>query len=212
MPAPPTITPDQESGNVTITPPTKGNLDGMDIEYKTPDGTDRKVRVVKGNDNKWKIDGDNPDGVTVAEDTGLVTIPKGKAKEKTEVVAKSTLGEKKAPAEKTTENKNLVPDKTAPNPPTVNVENNGSVTITPPSDEDTTSVTVTYKKADNTEIKVKAKKVDNKWSLTKVDGTSQVDNGESVNETSGVITLKKGSYKTGVEAVSYTHLTLPTTF
>ncbi len=203
MPAPPTITPDQESGNVTITPPTKGNLDGMDIEYKTPDGTDRKVRVVKGNDNKWKIDGDNPDGVTVAEDTGLVTIPKGKAKEKTEVVAKSTLGEKKAPAEKTTENKNLVPDKTAPNPPTVNVENNGSVTITPPSDEDTTSVTVTYKKADNTEIKVKAKKVDNKWSLTKVDGTSQVDNGESVNETSGVITLKKGSYKTGVEVKAY---------
>ena len=203
MPAPPTITPDQESGNVTITPPTKGNLDGMDIEYKTPDGTDRKVRVVKGNDNKWKIDGDNPDGVTVAEDTGLVTIPKGKAKEKTEVVAKSTLGEKKAPAEKTTENKNLVPDKTAPNPPTVNVENNGSVTITLPSDEDTTSVTVTYKKADNTEIKVKAKKVDNKWSLTKVDGTSQVDNGESVNETSGVITLKKGSYKTGVEVKAY---------
>ncbi|EEI82649.1 hypothetical protein, partial [Anaerococcus tetradius] len=52
MPAPPTITPDQTSGNVTITPPTKGNLDGMDIEYKTPEGTDRKVRVVKGSDNK----------------------------------------------------------------------------------------------------------------------------------------------------------------
>ena len=39
MPAPPTVTPDQKSGNVTITPPEKGNLDGMDIEYKTPDKT-----------------------------------------------------------------------------------------------------------------------------------------------------------------------------
>lgn len=197
MPAPPIITPDQKSGNVTITPPTKGNLDGMDIEYQTPSGEKRTVRVKKDN-NKWTIEGKNPDEVTVVEDTGLVTIPKGKAKEKTEVVANSTLGEKKAPAEKTPDNQNLVPDKTAPNPPTVNVEDNGSVTITPPKDEDTTSVTVTYKKADNTEIKVKAKKAGNKWSLTKEDGTSKVDNEESIDEKSGVITLKKGSYKTGV--------------
>ena len=196
MPAPPTITPDQESGDVTITPPTKGNLDGMDIEYQTPSGEKRTVRVKKDN-SKWTIEGDNPDKVTVVEGTGLVTIPKGKAKEKTEVVAKSTLGEKKAPAEKTPEKPNLVPDKTAPNPPTVKVEDNGSVTITPPKDEDTTSVTVTYKKADNTEIKVKAKKAGNKWSLTKEDGTSPVDNGESVDENSGVITLEKGKYKTG---------------
>lgn len=205
MPAPPTVTPDQESGNVTIKPPAKGNLDGMDIEYKTPDNKDRKVRVVKGNDKKWKIEGDNPDGVTVVEDTGVVTIPKGKAKEKTEVIAKSTLGEKKAPAQKTPDNQNLVPDKTAPNPPTVEVDTKtGNLTITPPKDEDTTSVTVTYKKADNTEIKVKAKK-DNqgKWTLTKEDGTSQVDNGESVDETSGVITLAKGKYKTGEIVKAY---------
>lgn len=203
MPAPPTITPDQTSGNVTITPPTKGNLDGMDIEYKTPEGTDRKVRVVKGTDKKWKIEGDNPDRLTVVEGTGVVTIPKGKAKEKTEVIAKSTLGEKKAPAQKTPDNQHLVPDKTAPNPPTVKVVDKGNVTITPPSDEDTTSVTVTYKNADNTEIQVKAKKSGNKWSLTKVDGTSPVDNGESVDENSGVITLKKGKYKTGEIVKAY---------
>ncbi|MDU5503896.1 MAG: InlB B-repeat-containing protein, partial [Anaerococcus vaginalis] len=204
MPAPPIITPDQKSGNVTITPPKKGNLDGMDIEYQTPSGEKRTVRAKKDN-NKWTIEGDNPDGVTVAEDTGLVTIPKGKAKEKTEVKADSTLGKKKAPAEKTPENQHQVPDKTAPNPPTVEVDTKtGNLTITPPKDEDTTSVTVTYKKADNTEIKVKAKK-DNqgKWTLTKEDGTSQVDNGESVDETSGVITLAKGKYKTGEIVKAY---------
>ncbi|WP_052588109.1 hypothetical protein, partial [Anaerococcus tetradius] len=204
MPAPPTITPDQTSGNVTITPPAKGNLDGMDIEYKTPEGTDRKVRVVKGTDKKWKIEGENPDRLTVVEGTGVVTIPKGKAKEKTEVIAKSTLGEKKAPAQKTPDNQHLVPDKTAPNPPEVKVdENTGNVTITPPKDEDTISVTVTYKKADNTEIKVKAKKVGKKWSLTKEDGKSPVDNGESVDENSGVIALAKGKYKTGEIVKAY---------
>ena len=33
--------------------------------------------------------------------------------------------------------------------------------------------------------------------MTKEDGTSPVDNGESVDENSGVITLEKGKYKTG---------------
>ena len=199
MPAPPTVTPDQKSGNVTITPPTKGNLDGMDIEYKTPDNTNRKVRVVKGTDKKWKIEGDNPDGVTVAEDTGLVTIPQGKAKEKTEVKADSTLGEKKAPAEKTPDNQNLVPDKTAPNPPAVEVDTKtGNITITPPKDEDTTSVTVTYKDKNGTAKTPKAKKGENgKWTL------ENNTNGEGVDENSGVITIPKGNYKTEQPITAY---------
>lgn len=198
-PAPPTVTPDQESGNVTITPPTKGNLDGMDIGYKTPDGTDRKVRVAKDSDNKWKIEGENPDGVTVDEGTGLVTIPKGKAKEKTEVTADSTLGDKKAPAEKTPENQHLVPDKTAPNPPKVDVDTKtGNITITPPSDEDTTSVTVTYKDKNDTEKTPKAKKDENgKWTI------ENNENGETVDAKSGVITIPKGNYKTEQAVIAY---------
>lgn len=200
-PAPPTVTPDKKTGNVTITPPTKGKVDGMVITYKDPENKDKTVKVKKGDDGTWTFEGDAPEGVAVNGSTGVVTIPKGKAKEKTEVVANSTKGDKLAPAEKTPENQNLVPDKTAPNTPTVALDNaTDNMTITPPADEDTTSVTVTYKKADNTEIKVRAKKAGNKWSLTKEDG-NPVDNGESVNETSGVITIPKGNYKLG-EAVS----------
>lgn len=200
-PAPPTVTPDKKTGNVTITPPTKGKVDGMVITYKDPENKDKTVKVKKGDDGTWTFEGDAPEGVAVNGSTGVVTIPKGKAKEKTEVVANSTKGDKLAPAEKTPENQNLVPDKTAPNTPTVALDNaTDNMTITPPADEDTTSVTVTYKKADNTEIKVRAKKAGNKWSLTKEDG-NPVDNGESVNETSGVITIPKGKYKLG-EAVS----------
>ena len=197
-PAPPTVTPDQESGNVTITPPTKGNLDGMDITYKTTgeNSVDRTVRVEKDSENKWKITGDNPDGLTVDEGTGLVTIPKGKAKEKTEVVANSTLGDKKAPAEKTPDNQHLVPDKTAPNPPTVKIEDNASITITPPKDEDTTSVTVTYKDKDGNEKTATATKDNNGWKMTKA------ENGETV-DSNGVITIPKGNYKTEEAVTAY---------
>lgn len=200
-PAPPTVTPDQTTGNVTIAPPTKGNVDGMIIKYKTPGDTpvERTVTAKKGTDNKWKIEGDNPDGVTVDEGTGVVTIPKGKAKEKTPVTVESTIETLQTPDKNQGERPELVPDKTAPNKPKVElVEASGDITITPPTDKDTTSVTVNYKGKDGTEKAPKAKK-DNtgKWTL------ENNTNGESVNETTGVITLAKGSYKTGEAVTAY---------
>ena len=197
-PAAPTVTPDQNSGNVVITPPTQGNLDGMDIEYKTPNNTDRKVRVQKEADDKWKIIGENPDGLTVDEGTGEVTIPKGKAKEKTEVIANSTLGVLRTPAENSPTNPNLVPDKTAPNPPKIEVDTQtGNLIITPPTDEDTTSVTVNYKDKAGTEKTVIATKGDDGWKIT------TGDNEEAVDKNSGVITILKGNYKPGQEVLAY---------
>lgn len=193
-PAPPTVTPDQATGNVTITPPTKGNLDGMDINYKVPNGTERKVRAKKGTDGKWTIDGDNPDGVTIVEGTGVVTIPKGKAKEKTPVTADSTLGKLKTPNQNQGGQPALVPDKTPPVKPEVAVQEDGSVTITPPTDKDTTSVIVTYKDKDGNAKTATATKGDDGWSVAG-------DNGETVDKTSGVITIPKGNYKTD-EAVN----------
>ena len=197
-PAPPTVTPNKESGDVTITPPTKGNLDGMDIKYKTPDGTERKVRAEKDIDDKWKIEGDNPDSVTVDVNSGVVTIPKGKAKEKTPVTADSTLGQLRTPDKNQGEEPALVPDKTAPVKPEVAVKEDGSVTITPPKNEDTTSVTVNYKDANGNKKSPTAKKDDQgKWTI------ENNDNGETIDEATGVITIPKGNYKTE-EAVNAT--------
>ena len=199
-PAPPTITADQGSGNVTIAPPTKGIVEGMIIKYKTPGDTptDRTVTVKKGTDNKWKIDGDNPDGLTVVEGTGEVIIPKGKAKEKTPVTANSTVGKLQTPDKEAGQPPVLVPDKTAPSAPTVAVdEKTGNLTITPPSDEDTTSVTVTYKGNDGNDKTVTAKKDDQgKW---KIENNT---NGESADD-HGLITIPKGKYNTGKEVVAY---------
>lgn len=198
-PAPPTVTPNQTSGDVTITPPTKGNVDGMIIKYKKPDDSEGTIKVKKGNGGTWTFDENNPDpeGVEVDGQSGKVTIKKGHAKEKTPVTADSTIETLKTPDKNKGEQPEQVPDKTAPNPPTVIVEENtGNVTITPPKDTDTTKVTVNYKDKDGNDKTAIAKKGDNGWEMEKA------ENGESVDE-KGVITLKKGSYKTGVEVKAY---------
>lgn len=172
-PAPPTVTPNQGSGDVTITPPSKGNVDGMIIKYKKPDNTDGTIKVKKGVDGTWKFEGDAPEGVKVASDTGVVTIKKGHAKEKTPVTADSTIETLQTPDKNQGEQPALVPDKTAPQPPKVALdETSGNITITPPNDEDTTKVTVTYKKADGSQVKVVAKKANNTWTLTGEDGSA----------------------------------------
>ena len=199
-PAPPTVTPDQESGNVTITPPTKGNLDGMIIKYKKPDGSDGTIKVKKDNGGTWTFYGENPDaeGVEVNGQSGVVTIKKGHAKEKTPVTADSTIETLKTPDKNQGQQPELVPDKTNPNPPTVNVEENtGNITITPPKDEDTTSVTVNYKDKDGNAKTAIATKDNDGWKATKN------ENGETVDKTTGVITLAKGSYKTGEAVTAY---------
>lgn len=197
-PAPPTVTPDQKSGNVTITPPTKGNVDGMIIKYKKPDDSEGTIKVKKGEGGTWTFDGNVPEGVEVAGETGVVTIKKGHAKEKTPVTADSTIETLQTPDKNQGEQRELVPDKTAPNRPTVKLEDNGAVTITPPKNEDTTSVTVNYKDANGNKKSPTAKKDDQgKWTI------ENNDNGETIDEATGVITIPKGNYKTE-EAVNAT--------
>ena len=198
-PAPPTVTPDQSTGNVTITPPAKGNVDGMIIKYKKTDDTEGTIKVKKGDAGTWTFEGENPDaeGVEVAGDTGVVTIKKGHAKEKTPVTADSTIETLQTPDKNQGEQPELVPDKTKPQPPTVNVEDNGSITITPPSDEDTTSVTVNYKDKDGNDKTAIATKDNSGWKMTKS------ENGETVDADSGVITIPKGNYKTEQPITAY---------
>ena len=197
-PAPPTVTPKKESGDVTITPPTNGNVDGMIIKYKKIDGSDGTITVKKGEGGIWTFEGDAPEGVEVAGDTGVVTIKKGHAKEKTPVTANSTIETLQTPDKNQGEQPELVPDKTNPQPPTVKIEDNGSITITPPTDQDTTSVTVNYKDKTDTDKAPKAKKNDTgKWTI------ENNDNGETVDPDSGVITIPKGNYKTGEAVTAY---------
>lgn len=189
---------------VLVTPPADAPaVNGMEITY-TPAGesTEKTIKITKGNDDKWKLEGNPIKGISVDETSGKVIFDKGIAKDLSNVKAKSKIDETKIGLD-TAEKQ--VPDSTAPEAPEVKVdESTGNLKINPPSDEDTTSVTVTYKKKDDgSEIKLIAKKgADNTWTL-KGDNDSEVTNGEIIDETSGVITLEKGKYKTGEEVVAY---------
>ncbi len=200
-PKKPNITVDETTGDVTITPVEKDSVaKKMDITYVPVGSESPKTVTAEKKDGKWIVPEDSD--FMVSEDGKNITITNDKIKSDTQITAKTNDGDTSDLLESEIENKNVL-DKTAPNPPKVEVDTEtGNITITPPTDEDTTSVTVTYKKDANTEIKVKAKKTDGKWSLEKEDGTP-IDNDEEVDETSGVITLKKGSYKTEELVTAY---------
>ncbi len=88
-PKAPTITVPSENkdgktggGNVTVTPTSGDSAKVVTIVITAKpnplNGPEKPVRTIvvkKGDDNKWKIDGDYPDGVTVDKTTGKVTIP-----------------------------------------------------------------------------------------------------------------------------------------
>lgn len=200
-PKKPNITVDETTGDVTITPVEKDSVaKKMDITYVPVGSESPKTVTAEKKDGKWTVPEDSD--FMASEDGKNITITNDKIKSNTQITAKTNDGDTSDLLESEIENKNVL-DKTAPNPPKVEVDTKtGNITITPPTDEDTTSVTVTYKKDANTEIKVKAKKTGGKWSLTKEDETP-VDNDEKVDETSGVITLKKGSYKTEEPVTAY---------
>ncbi|WP_391496400.1 Ig-like domain-containing protein [Gardnerella swidsinskii] len=88
-PAAPKVEP-QNDGSVDVTP--AAGTDTLEITY-TPEGetNPKTITVKKGNDGKWK--GENtPEGVTVDEGTGKVTIPANKVKDGSSVTAKDKKG------------------------------------------------------------------------------------------------------------------------
>ncbi|MFN2631787.1 hypothetical protein AB9R00_11740, partial [Neisseria gonorrhoeae] len=94
-PAAPTVTTPANGdgqGSATITPAT--DTDSLEITY-TPEGEDnpKTITVKKDTDGKWKKGKDTPEGVTVNETTGKVTIPADKIKDGSSVTAVDKKGE-----------------------------------------------------------------------------------------------------------------------
>ena len=89
-PAAPTVTP-KDDGSVEVTP--AADTDTLEITY-TPEGenTNPTNFTVKKENGKWKKGDNTPDGVTVDENTGKVTIPANKVKDGSDVKAKDKKG------------------------------------------------------------------------------------------------------------------------
>ena len=120
----------------------------------------------------WYVDGtkvDNPAEKAITAETTFIA----KADQKTET-----------------------PDTTPPAAPTVKANDDGTVTVTPPTDADTKSVTVKYQDNEGNEKTVTATKGDDgKWTVPE---GSEV----TVNETTGVITIPEDKVKDGTDVTA----------
>lgn len=191
----PKVNADPTTGSVTITP--SFNADSMEIKY-TPagDGTTKKTVVVtKGNDNKWKLPEGTTD-LTIGEDSGLVTIAKGKAKENTKVTAKAKIGDNLV----STDGTGTVPSAggstptpgqtTKPSKPTISITD-GVIEITPVGDADKMEITFTPADKDQP-VTVNAKVENGTWVIE-----GQTPDGVSIDK--GVVTIAKGKAKEGTD-------------
>ena len=177
------------SSEVGVNTPSMADDNEPNIPAKTPvanpdELTEKEKKAVKkaieeANKDKFPEakEGQSPTKVEVGKDgTATITYPDGSQ----DTITGYRLVQK---------------DTTAPGAPTVKAENNGDVKITPPKDEDTKEVEVSYVPTGKTEpVKVTATKdpETGKWS---VPAGSDV----TVDENSGVITLPKDKVKPGTD-------------
>ncbi|WP_208121921.1 Ig-like domain-containing protein [Spirabiliibacterium mucosae] len=81
----------KDDGSVTITPPADKDTTRVDVTYTPEEGTQPKKIVAEKDNGKWKIT--NPDenpGVTIDENTGVITIPEDKVKDGSDVTGTAT--------------------------------------------------------------------------------------------------------------------------
>ena len=127
-------------GSVEITPPAAPYVKSMKVRYIDEAGKPKTATLTKGEDGTWTSD--NPD-VVVESATGKATIPADKVQDGSEVGANAANG-RGVGSRESKANAGNNPDTTAPDKPTVEAKDNGSVEVTPPADEDTKSVEVSY--------------------------------------------------------------------
>ena len=205
-PTAPTITP-KDNGDVTVTPVSEENVNTLDFTYKHPNDSTIHITATK-NGNKWSLSSNTPgDGVTIDENTGVVTIKDRAIKDIAEVTAKS-ITKDSVDSDTTTAN-SKEGDKEAPkfeftpDGKEIKVENNGEqvVYVTPTEETNLNIGRVTDDSNKLTEVRLSTK--DNKiFSLGLGDGLSynevvRKNNTEVDAPRNLTISGKLGEYKTG---------------
>ena len=90
-PTAPTIAP-QTNGDVTITPANETNVNTLNFTYIHPNNSTQNITATKTG-NTWSLTNAPADGVTINENTGVVTIKDRAVKDNQAVTAKSVTAE-----------------------------------------------------------------------------------------------------------------------
>ncbi|WP_050748291.1 InlB B-repeat-containing protein, partial [Peptoniphilus duerdenii] len=173
-------------GSVKVIP---NNKESDTLEISFGDSTNpTKVTATKDADGNWKLADGTDSSIKIDKETGTVTIPASKLSKNEEIKAKEKAGKQESP--EATANSN---DTTAPGKPEVKAEDDGSVKVTPPTDADTKSVTISYKDQAGNPQTLTATKGDNgKWTLP-----AGTDASIKIDQATGVVTLPKDKIKAG---------------
>ncbi|KWZ95828.1 repeat protein, partial [Anaerococcus hydrogenalis] len=175
-----------KDGGVLITP-IDDRADKLEITIGDKSNP-QSLTATRDNNGKWTLPEGTDPSIRISETTGEVYIRSDKLNNVKEVKAVSKDGDKAS-----NEAKVNPKDTIAPSSPKVEANDDGSVTVTPPTDKDTKSVEVTYTDNDGNEKKVTATKGDDgKWS---VPSGSDV----TVDPDKGVITVPADKVKDGTE-------------
>ena len=186
-PAAPKVEP-QNDGSVNVTP--AADTDTLEITY-TPEGDNTTPTnfTVKKENGKWK--GENtPEGVTVDENTGKVTIPADKVKDNTDVKAKDKKGNNTSDETTGQAGNNPTTPEAKPAAPKVEPQNDGSVNVTPAADTDSLEITYTPEGETNPKTITVKKGGDGNWTGTTPDGVT-------VDKTTGKVTIPADKVKDG---------------
>ncbi|WP_439258470.1 hypothetical protein [Lonepinella sp. BR2271] len=160
-------------GDIDVTPP--ADATSVEVTYPNKDGGDDVVvTATKGDDDKWTI-ADAPAGVTIDEDTGIITVSGDNLNDGDEVkaVAKDDAGNVSA-------EDSAASDSQAPSAPNAEAVEGGAVEVTPPTDADVAKVTVKYGTTEFTATK----DADGNWQLP----TNAPEN-VTIDPATGVITI-----------------------
>jgi uncharacterized repeat protein (TIGR02543 family) len=165
---PPKIASDEE-GNVKILHKDDRTKE-IEVTYTDANNAGQTITAKKEN-GEWKLVPE-VDGVTIDKDSGLISIPADKIKNGTDVKAVAKDGENTSDEANT-----ISADTKAPDAPELNQNDDGSVTITPPADKDTSKLTIKYTDANGTPKEFVVEKSGDNWTIPAdaPEGTTLVD-------------------------------------
>ncbi|MDU5369663.1 InlB B-repeat-containing protein, partial [Finegoldia magna] len=178
-------------GSVKVSP---NNKESDTLEISFGDAVNPiKVTAKKDADGNWALAGGTDPSIKIDKETGIVTIPDSMLSKNEEVKAKEQAGTQGSP--EATANSN---DITAPGKPGVTANNDGSVTVTPPTDKDTKSVTIAYKdQAGNPQTLTATKGEDGTWTLPE-----NAPEGVKVDPATGKVTIPADKVADGTDVTA----------
>ncbi|MEJ8751848.1 cell wall-binding repeat-containing protein [Lagierella sp. ICN-221743] len=173
-----------EDGSVKVGPKDNRTSE-IEVTYKDPQGKEQKI-IAKKENGEWKLVPE-VEGVKVDKKTGVISIPGDKIQNGSDVKAVAKDGDNKSDDSEVTSK-----DNKAPNHPEVKLNDNNSVTVTPPKDKDTKTVKVTITNPDGTQKEFVVEKDGDNWKLpaNAPEGTKVVD---------GKITIPADKIKPGAK-------------